>query len=95
MDLKEIFSKIDKEHQLLSYEQNVELLNDLAYVVMPFDKTHREFQLLIANLKLQLQSHTGNVKFFALVDAVNRLGIDSFRDLIRAKLEEGNYSRAP
>lgn len=42
-DAKQIFLMIDKEHQFLSYEQSVELLNDLAYIIIPFDKTYREF----------------------------------------------------
>ena len=71
------------------------MLNDLAYIVVPFDKTNKEFQTLIFNLKMQLANHTGNVKMYDLIDAINRLGIDNFNDTIRNKIQEGNYSRAP
>lgn len=32
---------------------------------------------------------------FDLIDAINRLRIDNFNDLIRKKINEGNYSRSP
>ena len=47
VDTKEIFSRVDKDHQYMSYDQSVEIINDLAYIVMPFDKTQKEFQILI------------------------------------------------
>lgn len=50
----------------MSYEESVQVFNDLAYVVMPFDKTQREFQLLMTRLSLTLQNQTGNVKFMDL-----------------------------
>lgn len=51
--------------------------------------------MLIKNLKLQLINHTGNVKMYELIDAINRLGIDNFNDVIRKKISEGNFSRSP
>lgn len=41
VDTREIFTKIDNEHTFLSYDQCVEIFNDLAYIVIPFDKTTR------------------------------------------------------
>ena len=43
VDTKEAFARIDREHSYMSYDDCVEVFNDLAYVVMPFDKTSREF----------------------------------------------------
>ena len=94
LDTNEIFQKIEKEANYLDYEKAVNILNDLAFIVIPFDKTHHEFQLLISRLKLLLQNQSHNVKLFKLIEAVNRLSIDSFNDLIRRKIDEGNYSRA-
>ncbi len=95
IDSKEIFANIEKENRMLTYEQNVQYLNDLAYIVVPFDKTYKEFQMLIGNLKMQLANHTGNVKMYELIDAINRLGIDNFNEIIRTKISEGNFSRSP
>jgi len=60
--------------------------------VIPFDKTQREFQLLLGRIKLLLQNQTGNVKLYQLIDAATRLSVDTFNSLIRAKVTEGNYS---
>ena len=63
--------------------------------MIPFDKTHREFQLLLGRIKLLLQNQTGNVKLYQLIEAATRLSVDTFNSLIRAKVAEGNYSRSP
>jgi len=34
-------------------------------------------------LKLTLLNQTGNVKFYDLIDGLNRLGIENFSDLIK------------
>ena len=62
-------------------------------MIIPFDKTEREFNLLISRLKLLLKNQTGNVKLHDLIDAVLRLNIDTFNELIKQKVEEGNFSR--
>lgn len=51
--------------------------------------------MLVSRLKLTLQNQTGNVKYYDLIDGLNRLGIDTFSDLIKKKIEESNYSRSP
>lgn len=39
-DSKEIFQRIASgEHATLTYQQGVEMLSDLAYLIVPFDKT--------------------------------------------------------
>jgi hypothetical protein len=43
IDTKEIFQRVKEEHETLTYQQSVDMLNDLAYLVIPFDKTHSEF----------------------------------------------------
>eukprot|EP00347_Sterkiella_histriomuscorum_P020420 403337874 len=95
VDTKEAFQRIEKEHSYLTYDQCVEIFNDLAYVVMPFDKTQKEFQSLITRLKVTLQNQTGNVKLLDLIDGLNRLGIENFSGLIKKKIQEDNYSRSP
>ena len=43
-DSKEIFQRIASgEHNTLTYQQAVEMLSDLAYLIVPFDKTQIEF----------------------------------------------------
>lgn len=32
---------------------------------------------------------------YELIDAINRLGIDNFNDVLRKKISEGNFSRSP
>ena len=68
-------------------------MSDLAYVVSPFDKTTKEFNMLIGNLKVLLANQS-NATLYELVDAVIRLRMDTFNDLIRNKVKEGNYSRS-
>jgi hypothetical protein len=46
-------------------------------------------------MKLLLQNQTGNVKLSELIDSITRLNVDTLNHLIRVKVEEGNYSRAP
>ncbi len=94
-DTKEIFQRVNLEHETLSYQQSLDLLSDLAYLVIPFDKTQKEFNLLVSRLKLLLRNQSGNVKMFSLIDSITRLNIDTFNSTIRAKVEEGNYSRSP
>lgn len=94
-DTKEIFSQIEKEHDHLDYTAALELLSDLAYIVVPFDKTQREFQMLLSRMRLLLINQTGNVKMSSLIDSITRLRIDNFNQIIRDKVEQGNYSRAP
>ena len=54
-DTKELFKRIEETHQVMTYPQAVEILSDLAYIVIPFDKTQHDFQLLLSRLKLLLQ----------------------------------------
>ena len=42
-DTKVIFDEIAQKHEYLTYDESVAYLSDLAYIVIPFDKTHREF----------------------------------------------------
>ena len=94
-DTKELFSRVEQSHEVMTYTQAVEILSDLAYLVIPFDKTQREFQLLLSRLKLLLANQTGNVKLYSLIEAVTRLNLDTFNTIIRNKVSEGNYSRSP
>jgi len=64
-------------------------------MVVPFDKTLPPFQMLLARIKLLLQNQSGNVRMFELVEAITRLNVDTLNHVIRRKVEEGNYSRAP
>lgn len=94
-DTKEIFDRITNQAETLTYQQSLELLSDLAFMVVPFDKTLPPFQMLLARTKLLLQNQSGNVRMFELVEAVTRLNVDALNQVIRRKVEEGNYSRAP
>ena len=42
-DSKEIFKMIKEQKDHLSYQQASQMLNDLAHVIVPFDKTNSEF----------------------------------------------------
>jgi len=42
-DTKELFKRIEETHEVMTYTQALEILTDLAYLVIPFDKTQREF----------------------------------------------------
>ena len=61
----------------MGYEEAVGVLQSLAYIVIPFDKTQHEFQLLLGRLKQLLKAQTGNVKMHDLIEAVTRLHIDT------------------
>lgn len=54
IDIKEVFKQIGAEAETLSYGDAVAYLSDLAYVVIPFDKTQKEFQMLLSRCKLLL-----------------------------------------
>lgn len=53
---KEIFSHIEKSKASMSYNDASKLINDLAYVLVPFDRTHKEFQSLISRIRMLLKS---------------------------------------
>lgn len=78
----------------MNYNQAVEIFSDLAYIIMPFDKTTREYQLLLSRLKDLLVNQTGSVKLYDLMDAALRLNQEIFNDTIRRMVKEGNYSRS-
>jgi hypothetical protein len=42
-DTKEIFARVASTHETLDYPGALSLLQDLAYIVVPFDKTEKEF----------------------------------------------------
>lgn len=94
-DTKDLFQRVEHQHEELTYPQALDILSDLAYLVIPFDKTQRGFQLLLTRLRILLQNQTGNVKMCKLIEAITRLNIDTFNTLIRQKVSEGNYSRSP
>lgn len=54
IDTKEVFKRIGGEVETMSYRDAVAYLSDLAYVVIPFDKTQKEFQMLLSRCKLLL-----------------------------------------
>jgi hypothetical protein len=78
----------------LNYTSAVEIFSDLAYIVMPFDKTTREYNLLLSRLKLLLDNQTGSVKLYDVMDAAIRLGVTTFDDIFRKMVLNGNYSRS-
>ena len=42
-DSREIFSLIKSTSNSMNFEEASKLLNDLSYVIIPFDKTKEEF----------------------------------------------------
>ena len=53
----------------MGYEDACKVLNDLAHVIVPFDKTRSEFQALISRLKIVLRNQSGPVQFYSLICA--------------------------
>mgnify|MGYP006110579477 CR=1 FL=1 len=75
-------------------------MNDLAFVIIPFDKTESSFQNLITATRTLLNHQQGPIQFYNLLEAIFRLNLDneSFSALntaIRKKILSGNFSRSP
>ena len=78
----------------MNFEDASKLLNDLAYVIIPFDRTQSQFQSLISKTKTLLKSQTGATKMYPLVEGMLRLNLDDgLPSLVRKQIEEGNFSR--
>ena len=54
-DAKDLFRQIRENGSEISYEQAVDILNDLAFVVVPFDQSASEFKLLVHIIKTHLK----------------------------------------
>jgi hypothetical protein len=71
------------------------MINDLSYIMIPFDKTREEFQTLISKLKQLLKFQSGGVNYFELIEGIMRMNIDGgMVNIIRTQIEEGNFSRS-
>ena len=76
-DAKDLFKQIYKRKNDLTYEEAVDILNDLAYVVVPFDQSASEFRLLMNVLKTHLKvQHRETMKAFELLEGLYRLRND-------------------
>ena len=93
-DAKDLFKQINKHKTDLTYEQAVDILNDLAYVVVPFDQSASEFKFLLNIIKTHLKvQHRETMKAFELLEGLYRLHNDSLNDLIREKMKTKDLSR--
>lgn len=93
-DSRQIFKHIQENKEHIDFKQACRLLNDLSYVIIPFDKTRAEFGQLITRLKHLLMYQNGAVKLFDLVEAMLRLNLDEgLTRLIRSQIQDGNFSR--
>ena len=93
-DAKDLFKQIAQRGTELSYEQAVEMLNDLAFVVVPFDQSASEFKLLVHVIKTHLKlQHRETMKTFELLEALYRLRSDALNDIIRNKMKTKDLSR--
>ena len=93
-DAKDLFRQIRENGSEISYEQAVDILNDLAFVVVPFDQSASEFKLLVHIIKTHLKlQHRETMKTFELLEALHRLKNDSLNDIIRGKMKTKDLSR--
>jgi hypothetical protein len=99
---KDIFSQISQIQASggLNYDRACRLLNDLAYVLIPFDKSSPEFLNLCDSTRNLLMAQSGPTKLFDLVEALYRLNIQpsqtgskSLTTVLRDKILSGHYSR--
>ena len=60
----------------MNFTQASRLVNDLAFVIVPFDKTTSEYQGLLGKIKTLFRSQQGAVKLYHLVEAMLRLKLD-------------------
>ena len=75
----EIFAHIQKQHQdrrAVSYEDACQLLNDLSFVIIPFDKTHQSFSRLISTIKSSLKNKSGPTRLYELMEGMLRLNLN-------------------
>ena len=52
-------------------------MNDLSYVLIPFDKTNKHFIDLVFRIKQLLKNQNGPIKLYDIVEGIFRLKIDS------------------
>jgi NTP pyrophosphatase (non-canonical NTP hydrolase) len=67
---KEIFEHIRENRKNMTYKDACKILNDLAFVLIPFDKTKEEFLDLIFQTKSLLKEQRGPVKYYDLLESV-------------------------
>ena len=93
-DAKDLFRQISQKGSEITYEEAVEMLNDLAFVVVPFDQSASEFKLLMHVIKTHLKlQHRETMKTFELLEGLYRLRNDSLNEIIRGKMKTKDLSR--
>jgi hypothetical protein len=73
------------------------MINDLSFVIIPFDLQATEFRLLISRIRdligTQKTSNQGT-EVYQLLEGLHRLRIDSLNSEVRNLISEGNYARS-
>ena len=79
----------------LSFEESVSILNDLSFMVVPVDPGHADFKSLLRRIKSELERDESQTTQhnYELVEALSRLRIDAFCDLMRSLVLQKKLSR--
>ena len=80
----------------MTFRDTVRMLNDISYVVIPFDQKKAEFKQLISKIKSQLKAdnHMAMQHNFELVEALCRMRVESLNDFMRDMMREKKLSRS-
>ena len=95
-DIAELFDTFKKNRDTMTFKDTVRMLNDISYVVIPFDQKKAEFKQLIAKIKSQLKANNQMAMQhnFELVEALCRMRVDPLNDFMRDMMREKKLSRS-
>lgn len=62
MNAEEILKKISVGEQQMSWSESCVALNDLSYVLLPFDQSGKEFRQLLQLIRRRMAESTAGVK---------------------------------
>ena len=93
-DAKDLFKQIRERKDELTYAEAVHILNDLAFVIVPFDQNASEFRTLMSVIRKQLKTqHRDTMMAYELLEGLHRLRNDSLNTLLREKMRAKDVSR--
>ena len=93
-DAKDLFKQIRDKKRNLTYTEAVGILNDLSFVIVPFDQNASEFRTLISVIKEQLKTqHRDTMMAYELLEGLYRLRNNSLSNVLREKMRAKDVSR--
>ena len=93
-DSKDLFKQIRERKHELTYAEAVHILNDLAFVIVPFDQNASEFRTLLTVIRKHLKTqHRDTMMAYELLEGLHRLRNDSLNTLLREKMQAKDVSR--